>query len=311
MAKIDNARAKEILEAALVATGASAVNSEHASDYTALGALFVEILRIMFPESEVTMKEGGAAVIVQPNGEHPVSFGLTSIMKRLDPDDLAFSRRLIEEKIANTSAVFEDIFQPFSTGNERVSPVDRDLVVPLVMSRSMFESTERHSGRTSPSDESPLVGWRLLDGVVAMATFDRGSAFQHVPATSLPDLGLNRDEVRILSMRNLKKLAAAQTFKFDYRERLFEVGGMNGLASSLLLLDDFLSKQRKKVGDDLIIHLVRRELLVFFRKKDRELLINVMLAIASGHIGNLVEGALFEYDGKLKLFWPEGVPKPD
>ncbi|MCV9964052.1 hypothetical protein OIU34_19410 [Pararhizobium sp. BT-229] len=312
MAKIDKARAREILNEALAASGSNKITEEHASDYAALGPLFVEIFRIMFPGSDVALKEGGLAVIVQTKDDpHAISLGLTSTMDRLDPVDLDGSRRVIEEKIASTSTVFDDVFRQIANNEQTVSPVDRDLVVPLIMSREIFESTEARSGGKSPEGESPLVGWRLLDGVVSMASLDRGSAFQHVFSSNLADLGLNRDEVRILSMRNLKKLYAAAKHDFDYRERLFEVGGMNGLASSLILLDDFLSRQRKKLGDDLVIHLVRRETLVFFRKKDKELLFNVMLALVSGHVGNLVEGALFEYDGKLKLFWPEGLAKPN
>lgn len=312
MAKIDKARAKEILNEALAASGSSEITEEHASDYAALGALFVEIVKIMFPGSDVVLKEGGRAVIVQTADDpHAISLGLTSTMERLDPVDLDRSRRWIEDKIASTSTVFDEVFRPIVNNEQAVSPNDRDLVIPLIMSREVFESNEKHSGGKSATGESPLVGWRLLDGVVSIASLDRGSAFQHVLAANLPDLGLNRDETRILSMRNLKKLYASEKYDFDYRERLFEVGGMNGLASSLILLDDFLSKQRRKLGDDLIIHLVRRETLAFFRKTDKQLLLNIIMALVSGHVGNLVEGALFEYDGKLKLFVPEGFERPN
>lgn len=312
MAKIDKAMAKEILNEALAASGSKAITAEHASDYASLGALFVEIFRIMFPGRDVTLKEGGRAVIVETKDDpRVISLGLTSTMERLDTVDLDQSRKVIEEKITGTATVFDDVFLPIANNEQVVTPKDRELVVPLVMSREVFEANEFHVGGRSSDGDSPLVGWRLLDGVVSLASFDRSSAFQHVLTKDLPDLGLNRDEARIMAMRNLKRLYSLQRYDFDYRERLFEVGGMNGLASSLVLLDDFLSKQRKKLGDDLIIHLVRRETLVFFRKTDKQLLLNVVMALVSGHVGNLVEGTLFEYDGKLKLFVPEGVKRPN
>ena len=199
----------------------------------------------------------------------------------------------------------------FVKGGERVSPTDRDLVVPLVVSSESFATADYHSGGQSETGESPLVGWRLFDGVVGMASFDRGHTFHHVFTSVLSDLGLNRDEVRILAMRNLKKLYATENYEFDYSERIFEVRGMNGLASSLLLLDDFWVKQRRKLGDDLVIHLVNRESLAFFRRSDKEVLFTVVTALVSGQVSNLVEGVLFEFDGKMRRFWPKGIPKPN
>lgn len=313
MAKLDNAKAKKILRDALAVTGASDITAAHASDYAALGSLFVEVLRIMFPGTQITMQENGAAIVLELEGADApaLSLGLTSTMERLNPLNLAMSRKVIEEKIENTPAVVEDVFIRYVEGGERVSPTDRDLVVPLVMSREKFEINEDQSGGKSETGDSPLVAWRLFDGVVAMASLDRGSTFHHVFASTLPDLGLNQNEVRILAMRNLKRLYAKENYTFDYSERLFEVRGMNGLASSLLLLDDFWTKQRRKLGDDLVIHLVNRESLAFFRRSDKEVLYTVVMALISGQVSNLVEGVLFEFDGKMRRFWPKGMPKPN
>ncbi|MBY3432922.1 hypothetical protein HFN89_01860 [Rhizobium laguerreae] len=281
----------------------------HASDYGALGPLFVAIFSIMFPDEDVTLNEGGTAVFVLPReaNEPVVSLGLTSTMERLDPDDLARTRETILQKIESTSTVFKDGFRAVK-GENSVSTADRDIALPIIMSRKKFEINETHSGGRSESGESSLVGWRLFDGVVAMVTFDRGSVFHHLLAKDLPLLGLNRDEARILAMRNLKKLYARQKYRFDYNERVHEVGGMNGLASSLLLIDEFWAKQRSRLGGDLVIHLVNRESLVFFAKSDRDLLARVILLLVSGQASNLVD-CLFEFDGKMKLFSVEGQPK--
>ncbi|MCZ7862377.1 hypothetical protein O9X98_13470 [Agrobacterium salinitolerans] len=313
MVKLDNAKAKEILRDALAATGASQITTAHASDYGALGPLFVEVLRIMFPGARITMQDNGAALMLELEGSDvpALSLGLTSTMDRLNPLNLELSQKVIEEKIENTPAVVEEVLMPFLKGDERVSPTDRDLVVPLVMSSESFTNAENHSGGRTDAGDSPLVGWRLFDGVVGMASFDRGHTFHHVFTSVLPDLGMNRDEVRILAMRNLKKLFAKENYEFDYRERIFEVRGMNGLASSLLLLDDFWTKQRRKLGDDLVIHLVNRESLAFFRRSDKEALYTVVMALFSGQVSNLVEGVLFEFDGKMRRFWPKGMPKPN
>lgn len=109
----------------------------------------------------------------------------------------------------------------------------------------------------------------------------------------------------------LKNLYAKEKLRFDYNERMFEVGGMNGLASSLMLLDEFLERQRKKLGDDLVIHVPNRETLLFFRKSDRQLTLNVMSAIISGDIPCLLDEFLFEYDGRLREFSPSGVRRPN
>jgi hypothetical protein len=311
MAKIDNAKAEEILRKSLIATGDSELTVAHASDYEALGRLFTAIFSLMFPDADVTSKEGGAAILVCPHtkDEPTVSLGLTSTMERLKPNNLQHSRNVILEKIENSATVFETVFIPAIVKENQLSPSDRDIVFPIIMSRAIFEINETHSGGKSETGESPLVGWRIFDGVVGMMTLDRRSAFQHLFAEHLSILGLNRDEVRILAMRNLRKLYAREKYKFDYNQRLFEVGGMNGLASSLLLVDDFWEQQRRKLGDDVVIHLVSREHLVFFRKNDRELLANVIMALLAGQVPNLVEGLLFEFDGKIKRFSFEGSPK--
>lgn len=311
MKEIDEKRAREILDEALSATGVSSLSSRHAHDYALLGPLFIEIVKRLLPDSIVSLNPESTAVLIErPGDPHAVSLGLTSTMQRLNPYEPSRARAVILEKIMGTPAMFNTVFQPLADGRLSITPQDRNAVYPLVMSKGMMEAAEKPFNRAGDGGPA-LVSWRLMDRITALATIDRGTAFSHVTAAQLDDLKLNRDEARMIAMRNLKNLYAKEKLRFDYNERMFEVGGMNGLASSLMLLDEFLERQRKKLGDDLVIHVPNRETLLFFRKSDRQLTLNVMSAIISGDIPCLLDEFLFEYDGRLREFSPSGVRRPN
>ena len=307
MDKLNAEEAAELLAKAESSVGNRDYSDRFLMDTGRLSELFVEVFKLKYPELKPEVKEGRAAISLDV-GEQVAVLGLTSLYDRLVPLDVGLRRDLILERIVHMAGIVEKFLNP---EQELFGPIDRNEIVPIVMSKVQYSHYARQFGPDLNGGEKPIVCWPLAEGVLGVLSVNGADTLKHVIDGQLDPLGINVNEARVLALRNLKRLYAAEKYRFDYRERLFEVRGMDGLASSLIMIPEFWEKQKRALGDDIVIHLISRDTLMFMRRSDTDMVNTIPVMVAVGKIGILVDGMMFEYrKDKVGVYYPDGMPRP-
>jgi len=302
---IDRQRASELLEEAMSATDTRGFDDEFLSDIRNLAEVMRQVLVRHLPTLGSTVVDEGAAIEIDAGSRRRGRIGMTSLLEQLELAAADRRKKVIEMRIVSLS----DVLDKLLSDDLHDHVPDRNSFVPLVVGDESYRVMLRSVGYKS-GDDDPYVSWKMFDGVRGLLSENGPNNLMHLFAGNLPALGIDADEARLLALRNLKRLYAKERYRFDYSESIFEVGGMDGLASSLLFIPDFWEKQYKGLGEDIVIHLVSRDRLVFFRHSDRALVDLTGMMVALGEIGILIPGKLFEFrGGKIAVYHPDGVPR--
>lgn len=84
--------------------------------------------------------------------------------------------------------------------------------------------------------------------------------------------------------------------KTNYRKGIVEITGVGGLASSLILLEDFWQREALKARDALVIFAQDYDRLLVARRGDHYTCRSLALAYGTGQMKLIFNGAIFVFD---------------
>lgn len=182
---------------------------------------------------------------------------------------------------------------------EAITNVSGDALVPLLKLREQVahwnESLQALPGMPVGKSNG-FVSWPVAGEVVMTVAIDTADNYAFVAGPQLKEIGLTADEARDRSLENLRKMLAANRPKTNYREDVVEMSGVGGLASSLILLDDFWQEEALKAKDALAIFAQDYDNLLVVKRSDRRIAAMVALACATRQVKLIFSGAVFIYN---------------
>lgn len=176
-----------------------------------------------------------------------------------------------------------------------------ELLVPLLKLRSQVNAWNQEVS-TLPgmpaSRDKGFLNWPVAGQVVITLAMDLPEKYAFVTGEHLKTLGLSADDARDRAMENFKTIAANNPVKTNYRKEIVEISGVGGLASSLILWDDFWQREALRAKDALVIFVREWDELLVVRLSDRQTCGTMALAVQLGQLKLIFNGAIFVYDDK-------------
>ncbi len=188
----------------------------------------------------------------------------------------------------------------------------KDKIVPLLKTRQEVDGMNRQFNGLIPADQiHPLVEKHFVGHIYAVPAFDRPENYQFIGEDVLSDLQLNSEEIHQISVDNLRKMTRKIKVRTDYRKPISVVDRMNGLASSLLLLEEFWQNEALKAKGELVIHVEDIDRLHIVRKDDGPALVSLLSQVMIAKIDSMFHPPqLFVFGASgMRAFGPSDMPR--
>lgn len=179
--------------------------------------------------------------------------------------------------------------------------LSRDRLVPLLKLRSQVDQWNSESPKLPGMPAGKVNGflhWPVTGDVVMTVALDTKDNYAFMTGEHLRFHDVSEDAARETALANLRKMLEKAKPRTNYRKEIVEISGVGGLASSLILLDDFWQKEAIKAKDGLLIIAREWDSLVVARIGDRDTCRMLGLACVTRRIATIFTGAVFVYDAK-------------
>jgi hypothetical protein len=214
-----------------------------------------------------------------------------------------FSGAKCLEVTARTIADYETFVRQMVDGERPEDHRTLDNVVALIKHRSQVEGNNAEMARKDLGDRS-MASWQVVGDVMATAAFDLPTQYQFLTSRELDELGVGGDDIRDVAIVNIRRMMD-EIGLLEHDEPLVpEEGGVaalghiGGLASSIILVDEFWKRQVELCGEPLCILLRETDELLVWRSSDLENSVGIMAALAIGAEKSILPGSLFFHDGE-------------
>lgn len=177
---------------------------------------------------------------------------------------------------------------------ERGNALDPELLVPLLKSSEFVADME--TDRLSAGRAAKLVQTPVMDGVHTVIAANLPNGFVFVFESTARALGYDLEQLKENASRRLSGLAKKANYEIDWESGLGFVTGMDGLASSLLIVDAFWPSLFQTHGPKLFVHVADQDTLVLIRDGDRESLELLTAMILADRMPSLFPRLLFVRD---------------
>ena len=167
-------------------------------------------------------------------------------------------------------------------GNTQIPKMDLSKIFPILKGKLNNSATN--------TDAAEPVSIPLIDNIDIVFALDKGEHLEFINDATLKGLKLSLEELRSLSIENLKKYVNIKGISIEGDENIQMIKLDRVLESSLILYDELWTKFCIDYSDDIVISIPSRELL--------------LISLASNETGGiqLKEGAKDLYlNGHYKL----------
>lgn len=301
MPNITRKQAEAAIELALKESGHGQFSTKIARDPAMFTDIVFHAIKSLFPQMTFKRDEDlHFSSVAEDDETRTANVRLARHFRMLNP----FSMEECFETTARAIADYEVIIGQLST--EVVSDEGRtlDRVVPLVKLRSQVENNNQEMATREASFGHRMASWQVTPDVVATAAFDLPTHYQFLTTKELEDMGVGIVEAKEAALANIRSAMEAVGL-LDLDDPIVpEEGGIvclgqiGGLASSIVLVDEFWRAQVEVCGEPLCILLRETDEILIWRASDIENGMQVMAALVVGAERTILPGILLSHDGE-------------
>lgn len=264
-----------------------------------------QVLRLAVPDALVTPIGPSTLRMTVGSSDCVRTISLSRQFSRLDPD----------APITGLEAVVEVLSATVDTSRDSVT---RNLgsvlpdVVPLLKSAGYARGNaaalrREHTQAGIDPDLHAKLSWEVNDHVVAFPVVNEAHGYRFITADELQGTELTAAEIRDIAIQNVREAADALP-PSDYDQGLKEFNNMNGIASALLLLPEFLEKEAEQAGGPLCLLSSDADHLFIVPLANEEFLNFVLGRVAKGALRLPEMPPLVYQDGRLEPALIEEIP---
>lgn len=314
MPDISPEQALAALHAGLAKGGHGEFTTEIARNPRMFGDVVLYGLQSLFPETRFT-REGDLEFTAYGSGEGEDQL---RARLRLGRRFTMLDRFSVEKCLTVTTltiAEFEEQLSDAFDDDRRPVEGTLDDVVALLKHRRLVEKNNAEMARRPSLGPRTMASWEVGGDVWATAAFDLPSQFQFLTTKELGDLGASIDDVREAAVANIARkmdevgLLGLEEPLVPEDGGVAALGKIGGLASSILLVDDFWRRQVELCGEPLCILARETDEILVWRSSDLENAVAVMGALAMGAEKSVLPSTIFFHDGEeLRILAPDSLP---
>ncbi|WP_327210571.1 hypothetical protein [Rhizobium leguminosarum] len=289
--------AEAIVEKALTVIGRSRSDPKIHLSQKVFGDLMFEALRTTFPKHSLTRVDDLS--IDFENGDVKGVKGKATLDRLFNTFEGSNPER-IWHRLVSILLEIHKMVSAFENSDALFNPAP-DKLVPLLKLRSQVNDWNRESTRLPGMPVGRGQGflhWPVTGQVVMTVAIDTPDNYTFVTGGHLKTLGIGEDEAKNRAIDNLRAMLAKAKPRTNYRREIVEINGIGGLASSLILLDDFWQQEALKAKDGLAIFAQDWDNLLVCRLGDRDTCRTLAIAAGIRQIKLIFDGAVFIYDHK-------------
>jgi hypothetical protein len=210
----------------------------------------VQVVKLAVPDSVAILVGASTIRVTIPGSDAVRTFSLARKFGQIDPS----------EPISRLSVYVSNIV---STMGDTPSPDELGIgnslsnIVPLLKSSEYAVGNAQHlrqeaiqSGR-DPASEVKL-SWEVNSQITAYPVVNRVGSYQFITMDQLQVSLLEEHEVKDIALQNVRDVYSTLPSS-DYSQGSSEFSGVDGFASALILLPEFLEREYKAAGGSLCI----------------------------------------------------------
>jgi hypothetical protein len=224
-----------------------------------------------------------------------------------------FSGAKCFEVTARAIADYETFVRQIVDGERPEDQKTLDNVVALIKHRQQVEGNNAEMARKD-SGERRMASWQVVGDVMATAAFDLPTHYQFLTSQELAELDVGVDDIRDVAIVNIRRMMD-EIGLLGHDDPLvpddggvLALGQIGGLASSIVLVDEFWKRQVELCGEPLCILLRETDEILVWRSSDLESGLGIMGALAIGAEKSILPGTLFFHDGEeLRTLGPDDL----
>jgi uncharacterized protein YtpQ (UPF0354 family) len=137
----------------------------------------------------------------------------------------------------------------------------RDAIIPIVKDRGWLEEIRQSMLRMGVEKPQDKVYEDINDDIVVVYAIDTPSNIAYIDPESLLELGVEREELRALAVRNLRGLLPR--IEVHHGDLVSMITADGNYEASLLLFPDLWEREREKLRGDPVAAVPARDLLLF------------------------------------------------
>lgn len=285
--------AEDVFERALAERGMAALDRETCADLGKLTDFMTVIVGIACPDSGAVAGKPGL-ITMESGSLKGGQLGLVSLFDQMEPSDLDDCRETI---IARIGSLVEGLRTIEDGSADPMAFAKGAQIVPILKDDRDLEIMRTGHGGPAGTGMMPIC-WPVVGGLHAVVAFNLPQSLKYIDHGLLARLDTTEADLVAKAKAGLLDLVASDPPRVEEIRDIRVVGGMSGLASSLLLVDGFWKTQSDRMGGgDLVIHVESRETLYFARRDDGPSVISIAMAARDGQIDTRFPGKLFMYSG--------------
>jgi uncharacterized protein YtpQ (UPF0354 family) len=209
---------------------------------------FADALRRLEPACTITVPGELSVIATKPDGtEHTAHLDNAWTMASANPKDVG-------DVLARYVASFRE-----SLGADTAA-LDRDRIVPVIKDRAWLD--EVHAALRERGSAEVIAGvWEPYnDELIVVYAQDSATNIRYLERGALEAVGLDRNELRALAVKNLLRLLPE--IQARGRDGVFLIAAGGDYEASLLLADEMWEGGRVKVNGDVVVAVPSRDLLL-------------------------------------------------
>jgi hypothetical protein len=287
--------AEAIIEKALTVIGRSKIDPKIHLSQKVFGDVMFEALRITFPRHTLTRVDD-LSIDFETSDTKGVKGKAT--LDRLFNTFEGSDPNRIWRRLVSILLEIQKMVSAFENADALFDP-PADKLVPLLKLRSQVNNWNEESNRLPGMPVGRGQGflqWPVTGQVVMTVAIDSPDNYAFVTGAHLKTLGISEEEAKSKALDNLRAMLAKAKPRTNYRREIVEINDVGGLASSLILLDDFWQQEALKAKDGLAIFVQDWDNLLVCRLGDRDTCRTLAIAAGIRQIKLIFNGAVFIYD---------------
>ena len=174
----------------------------------------------------------------------------------------------------------------------------KENIVPIIKSIEYLGEMDKMAGEMGAKKKTAYVYDKYNEQLIVLYAFDSKNGIHYLLADNLDSLGMKRDSLRPLAIRNLKRILPDIQIRGDSGKFMFTAGG--NYEASLILFPDLWTRENLPVDGDFVIAIPNRDVLLITGSKDKGGIEKLKgFATKSYATGNYsVSESLYKWDGK-------------
>ncbi|NTF17110.1 hypothetical protein G6L37_01530 [Agrobacterium rubi] len=210
----------------------------------------VQILKLSTPDTAVILIGSSSLRMTDSASQAVRTVSLSRPFSRLDPNAPSDSLHVFVTNLSSLVRVDPD------APPQQIEELLGD-VVPLLKSSNYAVGNasllrRQHAQSGHDPDLHAKVQWEVNSHVVAYPVFNEPHGYRFITGDQLLEGDLTASDIQEIAIQNLRDIANSLP-RSDYSEGLKEYSGLNGVASALVLLPEFLEAESEQAGGPLCL----------------------------------------------------------